>query len=652
MTTVSNTTTFYFASLLRASARTKNIGVGKKIHAQVVTQGLFSSIYLLNNLLNFYVKCGLASAAHRLLDEMPVKNVCSWNSIVSGYAKEGTMDAAEHIFQQIPDPDSVSYTVMIAGYNKIGKYRQGLQLFFDMIIYGVSPTEFTFTSVLASCAITRALSIGKKVHSCIVKHGLGSYVKVANSLLNMYAKAGDPKNARIVFEGMTVRNVSTWNSMILLHMQSGHIDLAREQFKQMAEHNIVSWNTMISGYNQKGLNREALEMFSQMLKVSSLSPDKFALASALSACASLEYLKLGKEIHGHMIITEFDIIGAVENSLICMYSKCGDIRSARTILNKNGVSNLNVIAFTALMDGYVKLGDISPAREIFDSLRNRDVVAWTAMIVGYEQNGLNYDAIALFRLMLKEGPRPNNYTLASILSVISSMGSLDRGKEIHAMAIILGEELSVSVSNALISMYAKVGSIPDARRVFSLAQRYRDTVSWTSMILAFAQHGYGEEAIDLFEEMLSLNIKPDHITFIGVLVACTHVGLVDKGKSYYNLMQNIHKIEPTPTHYSCMVDLLGRAGLLQEAYDFIMKMPIEPDYIAWGSLLSSCKRLKNVELAEVAAEKLLLLDPENSGAYAVLSNLYAKCGKWTQAAQVRKSMKAQGVKKDQGLSWV
>ncbi|XP_021726253.1 pentatricopeptide repeat-containing protein At2g22070-like [Chenopodium quinoa] len=641
----------YYATLLQTCSKSKHLSVGKSIHAQIIKQGLFASVYLFNNLLNLYVKCGLNSVAHQLFDEMPVKKLFSWNTIVSGYAKVGEMGAANFVFQQIPDRDSVSWTAMIVGYYQMGYYENALKMFLDMIRDGVSPTQFTITSVLALCANMRDLNVGRKVHSFVVKHGLGSYVSVANSLFNMYVKTGDHVRARIVFDRMGIKNVSSWNSMISLHMMCGDVDLARAQFEQMNDRDIVSWNSIITGYNQRGFHIEALQVFSEMLKDSSMKPDKFTLASALSACASLENLELGKQIHAYMVRTKFDVYGAVENSLITMYARCGGVENARKIIQKNGISNLNVIAFTALMDGYVKLGDIRPAREIFDSLKDRDVVAWTAMIVGYEQNGLNDDAVSLFRLMLREEPRPNNYTLAAMLSVISSLANLDHGKQIHAVAIRSAEVSSVSVSNALITMYAKAGSIFGARRVFTL-HRYRDSVTWTSMIIALAQHGFGEEAIELFEKMLSLDIKPDHITYVGVLVACTHAGLVEKGKSYYNMMQNVHKIEPTTSHYSCMIDLLGRAGLLQEVQNFIKKMPMEPDNIAWGSILASCYAHKNIELAKVAAERLLLLDPGNSGAFASLANLYSACGKWAEAAKVRKSMKEKGIKKDQGLSWL
>ncbi|PHT32128.1 Pentatricopeptide repeat-containing protein [Capsicum baccatum] len=239
-----------------------------------------------------------------------------------------------------------------------------------------------------------------------------------------------------------------------------------------------------------------------------------------------------------------------------------------------------------------------------------------------------------------------------MLSVCSSAGSLNHGKQIHSAAIKAGEALSVSVSNALITMYAKAGNITCARRVFDIIHLNRDTVSWTSMILALAQHRLGNEALELFDNMLALGMKPDHITYVGVITPCTHVGLVDQGRSYYKMMKEMHAIEPTSNHCACMIDLFGRAGLLEEAQDFIENMPIEPDMVAWGSLLASCRVHEKVELAKVAADRLLSIDPENSGAYSTLANVYSSCGKWDEAAKIRNSMKEKQVKKEQGFSWI
>lgn len=645
-------TSDFYAYLLQTSLKSKDPLAGKLIHARIIKAGLHLSVFLMNNLMTFYAKSGFVSDAHRVFDEMNVRTIFSWNTILSAYAKQGRFDKAHRMFEEIPNRDSVSWTTMIVGYNQMGRFENAIQMFLEMVGSRVALTQYTITNVLASCAAVEALNIGREVHSFVVKLGLSSCIPVLNSLLNMYVKCGDPVTAKVVFDMMRLKNTSSWNVMISLHMKSGRVDLALAQFEQMEVRDIVSWNSMIAGCNQHGFDLEALEIFSNLLKNSSLRPDKFTLASALSACANLEKLDPGEQIHGYIIRTEFGTSGAVGNALISMYAKSGGVEIARKIVEQSGSSDLDIIAFTSLLDGYVKLGNMNPARKIFDSLRDRDVVAWTAMIVGYVQNGLNNDALKLFRSMVTEGPKPNSHTLAAMLSVSSSLASLYHGKQIHASAIRTWEVLSVSVSNALITMYAKSGSLNNAKQVFNLVRQNRDTVSWTSMIIALAQHGHGEEAIELFEQMLAYGMKPDHITYVGVLSACTHVGLVEQGRRYYNLMQDIHKIEPTLSHYACMIDLFGRAGLLQEAHDFIKSMPIEPDVISWGSLLSSCKVHKNVELAKIAAERLLLIEPDNSGAYSALANLYSACRRWEDAAKIRKSMKDRGVKKDQGFSWL
>ncbi|XP_044478318.1 pentatricopeptide repeat-containing protein At2g22070-like [Mangifera indica] len=641
-----------YAHLLQISLKSKTPFVGKSIHALIVKSGLEFSVFLKNNLMNFYAKTGSVFHAKKVFDEMPIRTAYSWNTLLSCYAKQKKVDLTCGVFNSMPFRDSVAWTTMIVSCKEMGRFKNAIRMFAEMVKEGVMPTQFTLTSVLASCASVGDLGVGKGVHSFVVKFGLSGCVNVENSLLNMYVKMGDEVTAKVVFDGMRVRNVSSWNVVISLHIQSGRLDLARAQFEQMIERDIVTWNSMIAGYNQHGYDVEALDIFAKMLRDSSLEPDKFSLASVLAACANLEKLETGKEIHAYIIRTEFDVSGAVGNALISCYAKSGGVEISQKIVEQSGISYLNVIAFTALLDGYIKLGDVGPARRIFDSLRDRDVVAWTAMIVGYEQNGLNNEAVELFRKMITEGPRPNNYTLAAMLSVISSLASLDHGKQIHASSLRSGEASSVSVSNALITMYAKAGSIDWARQVFRLIHWQQETVSWTSMIIALAQHGLGEEAIQLFEKMLALGIKPDHITYVGVLSACTHVGLVEQGQNYYNLMKTVHKIEPTPSHYACMVDLFGRAGLLQEAYNFIKNMPIEPDIVAWGSLLSASRVYKNLELGKIAAENLLHIEPDNSGAYAALYNLYSACKKWEDAARIRKSMKDGGVKKSQGFSWV
>ncbi|PKI45262.1 hypothetical protein CRG98_034342, partial [Punica granatum] len=383
----------FYAHLLQTGLKSQDLSVGKSIHAKVIKSGLHLGVFLMNTLMNFYAKTESFRDAQQVFDEMPVRSVYSWNTILSMYAKHGMIGAAHRAFLEMPERDSVSWTTMILGYNRICQFGKAIRLFSDMITDRTSPTQYTITNVLASCAAHQALAVGRKVHSLVVKLGFGGCVPVSNSLLNMYIKSGDAETANVVFGRMKLKNTSTWNVMISLHMNLGTVDLAVAQFERMEERDMVSWNSMITGYNQHGYDLEALDIFSRMLQESSLQPDKFSLGSALSACANLGNLRHGKEIHAYLVKAAFDISGSVGNALISMYAKSGQVGIARKIVEKSGTAGLNVIAFTALLDGYLKLGDVTPAREIFDSLKDRDVVVWTAMIVGYIQNGLGSDAV-------------------------------------------------------------------------------------------------------------------------------------------------------------------------------------------------------------------------------------------------------------------
>ncbi|CAL9753130.1 unnamed protein product [Musa acuminata subsp. burmannicoides] len=640
----------FYAFLLQTCLRTENVSAGRSIHAHVVKAGLHLGVYLVNNIINLYAKFGFFTDAHNVFDGMHLKNAFSWNTLLAMYAKGGMIGRANKVFVEMPQRDSVSWTTMIVGLNLMGEFERAVVVFLEMVRSGVPPSQFTFTNVLSSCAALEALDVGRKVHSFVAKLGLSGVVVVANSLINMYGKSGDVETAKAVFDMMRLRSVSSWNSMISMYSQSGRMDLAQDQFDEMTDRNIVTWNAIIAGYNQNNLNQEALEFFSRMLKEQSVVPDNFTLTSALSACAFLGLLRVGKQIHSRIVRTEMPCHGQVGNALISMYSKSGGVAIARRVLEQTMASDLSVVSFTALLEGYVKLGYLQPAREIFDLMNYRDVVAWTAMIVGYVQNGFNSEAMDLFRLMVDNGPKPNHYTLAAILSVCSSLASLDHGKQIHCRAI-RSTGLSVSVSNALITMYARSGSIAGAKTVFDQICQSKETVSWTSMIIALAQHGLGEEAIVLFEKMISTGVRPDHITYVGVISACTHAGLVEKGRHYFQQMQTKYMIQPAQSHYSCMIDLFARAGLTQDAQEFIKTMPVEPDAIAWGSLLAACKVQKDADLAKVAAERLLAIDPVNSGAYSALANVYSACGRWDDAAKIWKLMKDKRVKKEQGFSW-
>ncbi|KAF9610781.1 hypothetical protein IFM89_024890 [Coptis chinensis] len=291
----------FYASLLQTSLKSKDSITGKSIHANIIKTGLHLSVFLMNNLINFYSKNGLISDARKVFDEMPIKNTFTWNTILSTYAKNGKVEIARQFFEEMPERDSVSWTAMIVGYNQMARFRNAVSMFLEMIKFGVSPTQFTITNILSSCAAMEALDIGKKVHSFVVKLGLSGYIPVANSVLNMYGKSGDAETAKVVFGTMKLKSISSWNAMISLYTQSGRLDLALAQFEQMEERDAISWNSMIAGYNQNGSDFEALLFFLKMLAESSVKPDCFTFTSVLSACANLEMLKPGMQLHAETI---------------------------------------------------------------------------------------------------------------------------------------------------------------------------------------------------------------------------------------------------------------------------------------------------------------------------------------------------------------
>ena len=298
-----------------------------------------------------------------------------------------------------------------------------------------------------------------------------------------------------------------------------------------------------------------------------------------------------------------------------------------------------------------KSGSIDDARLVFDRMVERDVVTWTVMIGGLAQHGFGYEAFSLFLQMQKGGFVPNAITYVSILSAFASAGAVKWVKEVHSHALRAGLESDLRVGTALVNMYAKSGSIDDARLVFD-RMVVRDVVTWTVMIGGLAQHGCGQEALLLFGRMIAEGVRPNGVTFLATLSACSHVGLVDEGRHQFLAMTQDYSIKPTMEHYTCMVDLLGRAGHLEDAKLFILNMPLEPDGATWGALLGACRTYGNVELAEFAAKERLKLEPKSAATYVVLSNIYAAAGKWDQVSSLRTMMQGKGIQKEPGRSWI
>ncbi|KAH7566093.1 hypothetical protein JRO89_XS08G0084400 [Xanthoceras sorbifolium] len=590
------------------------------------------------------------------------------------------------LFDKMPEPNLVTYNSLISGLSQHGFYKESISLFIQMQrsalkLLWIRPNAYTFVSVLSSCADLALVHKGKQAHAHIIRNG-SKYdlfnVFISNSLIDMYCKCGDMKSAKILFETYSwieikvtdfprraleatrvllgkirlhgieyqrtfvisnfmkpfflfhhieidchivklglLDNIFTWNSIITALLKSGFMDDASRIFDSMPERDQCSWNSMVSGFAQHERFGEALEYFVELHRENFVL-NEYSFGSALSACAGLKDLKVGIQIHA--------------------------------ILSKSRYSS-DVYMGSALVDMYGKCGHVSCAQKVFDRMTHRNIVSWNSLITCYEQNGPANEALEVFLRMMHCGIGPDEVTLASVVSACASLAAIKVGLQIHTRSVSSGEEPDIFVGNSLIDMYMKCGSVEDGCRVFETMVE-RDWVSWNAMIVGYAQNGYGTEALGLFKKMLVSGEKPDHVTMIGVLCACSHAGLVAEGRHYFVSMSKEHGLIALKDHYTCMVDLLGRAGCLDEAKDLIEAMPMQPDAVIWGSLLAACKVHRNINLGEYVAEKLLEIDPTNSGPYVLLSNMYAELGRWGDVIRVRRLMRKRGVIKQPGCSWI
>lgn len=336
-------------------------------------------------------------------------------------------------------------------------------------------------------------------------------------------------------------------------------------------------------------------------------------------------------------------------AMLTGYAHAGRIEEAAEIFKQ--MPDKPLIACNAMITGFGMNGMVAEAKEVFRRMMERDDVSWSAMIKVYEQNGLHIEALDCFRRMQMVRFCPNYPSIISILTVCAGLAVLDHGRQVHGVIVKVFFDSDVFVVSALITMYIKCGDLPRAKRLFDMFHP-KDVVMWNSMITGYSQHGQGDDALQVFDSMLSVGMAPDEITFIGVLSACSYTGKVKEGREIFESMSLRFSLEPKTEHYACMVDLLGRAGLVDEAMDLIKKMPVEADAVVWGALLGACRIHKNLEIAEIAVEKLLRLEPGNSGPYILLSHIYASSGRWKDVSKLRQAMSLRNVNKSPGCSWI
>ncbi|XVF67579.1 hypothetical protein PTKIN_Ptkin10aG0132200 [Pterospermum kingtungense] len=626
----------------------------KRLHALLVVSGKVKSIIFSAKLVNIYAYLSDVSFSRRTFNQIPNKDVYTWNSMVSAYVRSGRfreavdcfykffltsglrpdfytfapvlkacknliegmrihclvlklgfewdvfvtaslvhmytrfgiVGSARKLFDDMPVRDMGSWNAMISGYCQNGNASEALDVLNEMRLEGVMMDPVTIASILPICAQLDDILNGMLIHLYAIKSGLEFDLFVSNALINMYAKFGKLEHAQNVFDHMVVRDV-------------------------------VSWNSIIAAYEQNGDPNRALGLFYKMPLIGT-SPDYLTLVSLSSIVAQLNDCRSGKSVHGFVM--------------------------------RRGWILKDVISGNSVVDMYAKLGVMDSARAVFEALPVKDVVSWNTLITGYAQNGLASEAIEAYGMMQTcEEIKPNQATWVSILPAYSTVGALQQGMRVHGQLIKNSLYLDIYVGTCLIDMYGKCGKLDDAMSLFFEVPKMT-SVPWNAIISCLGIHGHAEKALKLFRDMRVEGVKPDQITFISLLSACSHSGLVEDGQWCFHVMQEEYGIKPILKHYGCMVDLFGRSGHLEMAYNFIKNMPVKPDASVWGALLGACRIHGNIELGAFASDRLFEVDSENAGYYVLLSNIYANSGKWEGVDQVRALARDRGLKKVPGWS--
>ncbi|KAG8487199.1 hypothetical protein CXB51_020770 [Gossypium anomalum] len=565
------------------------------LHVKAIKDGSFQNLDVANHLLNVYVKSKNLNHACKLFDEMPHRDVRTWTILVSTFAHVGSNGAA-------------------------------LELFKNMQNEGIKPNQFTLSSVLKCCSSLSELKIGKGVHGWILRNGVVFDVILENALFYFYVKCEDFGSAKWLFESMEEKNSVTWNIMIGAYLDTGNVDKAVDLFRRQGLKDVSVWNTIINGLMRNGFERIALKLLYEMVKDGTLF-NEVTFSIALVLVSLLKDLELGKRIHGRVLLLGIHVDGFLRNSLIDMYCKCGEMKMALKVFEK--------------MDTYFGRNENSI----------EEVISWSSIISGLVLNGEFEDAFKTFTSMVHKDIDIDAFSITSIVSACASFGVLELGRQVHGLVQKMGHKLDAHLGSSLIDMYAKCGNLDDAERIFKQTNDM-NVVLWTSMVYSYALHGRGREAVQLFEFSMSRGLLPNEVTFIGVLTACSHAGLVEEGCRYFRLMKEVYGIKPGVEHFTRMVDLYGRAGRFKEIKKFIDENGIHHLRAVWRSFLSSCRLHRDIEMAEWVSENLLRCKTLDARPYVLLSNIYAIKQRWEEVETVRRLMQSRGVKKHPCQSWI
>ncbi|KAG8071022.1 hypothetical protein GUJ93_ZPchr0006g44741 [Zizania palustris] len=541
----------------------------------------------------------------------------------------------------------------------------------------VPPTWPTAAAPVAAVTVTveavlplleRAISagdvrrLGASTHALLVKTALTHHTLLSNRLVALYAVLPSPSTSLAAFADLPHKNAHSYNTL-LAALARGRATLpdALRLLDAMpaSSRNVVSYNTVISSLARHGREAEALRVFARLARDRSLGQqqvaiDRFTVVSAASACAGLGDASPLRVVHGTVVVSGMEVTVIMANAMLDAYSKAGRVEDARRVFDQMTVRDS--VSWTSMIAGYCRADRLDHALQVFDMMPEHDAITWTALISGHEQNGEEEAALELFEQMLGEGVMPTPFAIVSCLGACAKLGLVARGREVHGFILrksIGSDPFNIFIHNALIDMYSKCGDMLAAMAVFDRMPE-RDIISWNSMVTGFSHNGQGKQSLAVFERMIEAEVQPTYVTFLAVLTACSHAGLVSDGRRILESMQD-HGIEPRPQHYAAFIDALGRNRQLEEASEFIKGLSSMIGLGttgSWGALLGACHVHGNIEIAEEVAKSLLQLEPENSGRYIMLSNIYSAAGQWDDARQVRALMKGKGLRKDQAYSWI
>ncbi|KAG1368264.1 pentatricopeptide repeat-containing protein [Cocos nucifera] len=674
---------YSLASALASCSRLRAATAGAQLHSLALRSALLSFTPVANSLLSFYANIHGPDPTRNLFGAIPNPDVYSYTTLISAYAKAGRFQEALHVFDGVPKRKTAAWNAVITGFVHHGYEEFALEMFLRMHRLGVGLDKYTFASVMGLRGSPDLVSLGRQLHSMVIKTGiLQLRVSVINALVTMYFDCGFVMDACEVFGEAMVRDE-------------------------------ITYNALIAGLVRLGRDVEALMVFKEMRKEGFLLPTELTFASVLSACLSRE---IETQVHAQVIRMGLEASVLVANAVVTMYSNCGDLVSAQqafemihekdivswnalisgysqencyepavgvyhqmqkvglepdeftygsllacsriaadvkmiqAVVIKNGFI-MSTEVCNAMISAYAKCGEIGSSYRVFNKMLFRNIISWNSIISGYVLSGFPVRSLEIFSALIKSRLMPNSYTLSTVLSTCATMPACKHGKEVHAYILRDVTKCDTLLMNSLITMYGKCGELDYSSKVFH-GMLQRDIVSWNAIISAYAQNGDGHEAIHYFKMMQKSGIIPDNVTFTSVLSACSHAGLVEEGRTIFASMVQDHGIEPGVDHYSCIIDLLGRAGYLEEAERLINSMPCRVYSHIWWALLSACCTHGNVRLGRIAAKFLLETEPENPTIYVLLSNINAADGKWEEASSVRERMQKNGVAKKPGCSWI